>query len=236
MQYYIEIKPELTREQEEMLNEMEIEVWIHSVHLDVWVAHSLERLGLLKFKRENNSTYFKRLLFKRVKVSKVQKQCFEDMTKKGPVWLNEFSISPKRNYSKATLEALHKKGLIEKVPRGYNVYEYRIPQTVANMGIADIGNVSILKANSLNIPIGVFIYQENERWGLMARNYQPIRHHTIIDNAYHLEADSKEKLLWVVRKYIAPLYRNCLMNLQSFGECNWESWEEVERKKRTLGE
>ena len=229
---YIKIEPELTKKQSALLEKMEIGWYTvkelkqlnGGEHAD-FIANELKLKGVIEFKHVDKLLYYRRLPPKRVKVTDIQYEVYNVMNKLGAGWLTASSIG----YKERTLQALYYKGLINCLyPKLYhNPTLFQLLPTLENMGIKDIGEMSILEANSLNVPIDCHITSKetadgNTVWEWWAANYTPQHYESIHQDAYHLQADKKERLLWAVNKYVTPLYKQVWENLQKHGVTKWD--------------
>lgn len=90
-----------------------------------------------------------------------------------------------------------------------------------------IGEMDLSEANEMNVPINIFIHDQGDSdsgdWELTAYNYMPRKNYAA-ESMYHYTADSKEALLALVKKYIVPLYKTALKQLETNGELYY--WEE----------
>ena len=88
--------------------------------------------------------------------------------------------------------------------------------------IRDIGEIPIDDADDANIPVNCSMLPpeiEGGVWMWIARNYMPRKSRcSSYSDSYILEADSKEEILRVVRKYVTPLYFTAFHNLWTSGE------------------
>ena len=88
--------------------------------------------------------------------------------------------------------------------------------------IRDIGEIQIDEADDANVPVNCFMVPpdiEGGVWRWTALNYMPRRNRcSSYSDSYILEADSKEEILRVVHRYVAPLYLAALQNLWLYGE------------------
>lgn len=84
----------------------------------------------------------------------------------------------------------------------------------------DVGEVRLDACDDANIPVCVFCGTACEDDGkeieglysITANNYTPRKDH-IYQNVYNVISPKKEVLLWLINKYIVPLYVNALANI-----------------------
>ncbi len=85
--------------------------------------------------------------------------------------------------------------------------------------LRDTGTIPISGANEMNIPVVCFLHEperENGLWSWSAVNFMPRKECCI--SGYRLEADTKEEILEEINKWVTPLYKVALNNLETTGE------------------
>jgi hypothetical protein len=92
--------------------------------------------------------------------------------------------------------------------------------------ITNNGDMSIEECNDMNIPVNSFIGpKEDGKWEWSADNFMP-RKGWCTEDAYSLEADTKEEIMELIHKHIVPLYEAALNNLKTVGaNYYWEPKE-----------
>jgi hypothetical protein len=88
------------------------------------------------------------------------------------------------------------------------------------MNYEDKGEIEITEADDMNVPVNSFLAKSDEdstKWIWTADNFMP-RKGRCEEGMYEIEADDRETLLELVRKYVVPIYRAALGNLEKNGE------------------
>lgn len=85
------------------------------------------------------------------------------------------------------------------------------------MAIEERGECSFSGADDANIPVDIWLCNEDGAWKLTASNYMP-RKGRIATEVYEATAPTREELAILVRERIVPLYRNALAALQAIGD------------------
>lgn len=95
------------------------------------------------------------------------------------------------------------------------------------------GELKIEECNNMNVPVNSFLIAPGEpdnkgtKWRWIANNFMP-RKNFVEEGAYDIEADTKEEIMEVVRKYVVPLYLTALINLETIGaNYYWERKNEI---------
>jgi hypothetical protein len=83
----------------------------------------------------------------------------------------------------------------------------------------DTGSLPISEADEMNIPVVCFLTAPDrgtDLWKWSAVNFMPRKEYC--GGNYRLEADTKEEIMELIRKYVIPLYEVALENLKERGE------------------
>ncbi len=177
-----------------------------------------------------------------------QQAAMKKLKDKGLEWVQAYQIGVQEQ----TLRAMFKKGYLETKPYSHNQHlpMYRIVPTFENLGIKDIGEISITEADEMNIPVNCRLYEPEDggawRWdayllqprrrvvflgsivNITERNNAYINLESSVNSTFKLEAPTKEALIWAINKYVTPLYRAAVEALTSTGELYY--WEVKEDK------
>lgn len=78
----------------------------------------------------------------------------------------------------------------------------------------DEGELSIDNINDMNVPVNIFIEEEDDGFRLTAANFMP-RKQVVSDAAYIVFSEKREVLEAIVQKKIVPLYEVALENLKT---------------------
>lgn len=104
------------------------------------------------------------------------------------------------------------------------------------------GEMEIEYCNDMNVPVNSFLIapgeldNEGTKWRWVASNFMP-RKGIVSDDAYDIEADTKEEIMEAVQKYVVPLYVNALINLKTVGaNYYWEKKAAQKSEKKEAGE
>lgn len=85
--------------------------------------------------------------------------------------------------------------------------------------LRDAGDLSIERADDANVPVVCVLSEpdrENGLWIWDAINFMPRKEYC--GGSYRLEADTKEEIMEVLRKYVIPLYEAAATNMRENGE------------------
>ena len=89
------------------------------------------------------------------------------------------------------------------------------------MKFLDKGELELNECDDANIPVNSFINEpefEGDTWKWTADNYMP-RKGDIHEGSYEIHSRSKDQILKAVKKYVVPLYKSALSNLENNGCC-----------------
>ena len=93
--------------------------------------------------------------------------------------------------------------------------------------IEDKGEIELSGADDMNIPVNSFLHSPDEtkngKWEWTAENFCP-RKSSVYEGMYKIHADTKEEIVEMVTRYVAPLYATAFTNLVNAGSnYYWEA-------------
>ena len=79
----------------------------------------------------------------------------------------------------------------------------------------DLGEISISSANSSNIPVDIWLTEEDGYWVLSADNYMPRRSRLSGEASYKARSKDRAVLVKAVHEHWLPLYQAAVATLQA---------------------
>ena len=104
------------------------------------------------------------------------------------------------------------------------------------MAVEDLGIMPITECDDANIPVVCFLtdpvdnYDHPGKWLWTASNYMPRKE--IIGEGYKLIADTKEEIIELINKHVAPLYQIALDEIKTGKLYYWKHSAQTKEDKK----
>lgn len=83
--------------------------------------------------------------------------------------------------------------------------------------IEQTGDIPAEQADDANVPVSIFISEDEGKWSCTADNYMP-RKGYVAQSQYSFTAPDKETCQAVVRAFWVPIYKTAVKKLEETGE------------------